>query len=486
MAKKSSYDQNRDMWKQESRTDGVIEKRYYVDGLYEKVVVGSSTEHLHYIQAGGKTVAVFKRFSSGAEQTRYLHHDHLGSVVATTKEDGAIEEQFSYDAWGKRRNMPSFSTPGPGNYLSSNFTPKGFTFHEQLDGVGLVHMNGRVYMPEIGRFLSPDPVMQFPSATQGLNRYTYVLNNPLSYTDPSGYSILGSVFSALAQVFDNVLMTAVEGAICGPQAPVCAVFVDTVIGSAFLYGVDQAAGNGSGQTALQPPSDANTDPLSEAGQRDISGNGSSQLERYLDDIGHRLAIDNITASAAGTDQSAFVDDMPVIRNAADTVAYAHAMGEEGVSWRYWLSIAEETAGWALIGFDVINTFVSPTPDVGIVGLGMITSARAARGAASAFGGLSRAGQFGIQPYNQLTKALKGTGLQAHHLLEQGFAGVLGQNARQMASVAVTKAEHQAFTNAWRSAIPYGQGTANATRQQVLDAARQIYSGHPELLRALGL
>ena len=111
---------------------------------------------------------------------------------------------------------------------------------------------------------------------------------------------------------------------------------------------------------------------------------------------------------------------------------------------------------------------------------------AARGAPSAFGGLSRAGQFGVQPYSQLTKALKGTGLQAHHLLEQRFAGVLGQNARQMAAVAVTKTEHQGFTNAWRAAIPYGQGTANATRQQVLDAARQIYSGHPEILRALGL
>src|SRR5690606_9601281 len=87
--------------------------------------------------------------------------------------------------------------------------------------------------------------------------------------------------------------------------------------------------------------------------------------------------------------------------------------------------------------------------------------RAARG----LGALSQAGKYGIQPYNQLTKALKGTGLQAHHLVEQRFAGVLGQNARQMASVAVTKAEHQAFTNAWRQAIPYGQGTANATRQQ---------------------
>lgn len=106
-------------------------------------------------------------------------------------------------------------------------------------------------------------------------------------------------------------------------------------------------------------------------------------------------------------------------------------------------------------------------------------------AARGLGALSQAGKFGIQPYNALTKALKGTGLQAHHLIEQRFAAVLGQNAKQGLSIAVTPAEHQAFTNAWRAAIPYGQGTANATRQQVMDAARQIYSGYPEILGALG-
>nr|WP_255454025.1 RHS repeat-associated core domain-containing protein [Thioalkalivibrio sp. XN279] len=64
---------------------------------------------------------------------------------------------------------------------------RGFTGHEHLDQVGLIHMGGRVYDPEIGRFLSPDPFVQFPASTQGFNRYAYVGNNPLSYTDPSGY-----------------------------------------------------------------------------------------------------------------------------------------------------------------------------------------------------------------------------------------------------------------------------------------------------------
>jgi hypothetical protein len=64
----------------------------------------------------------------------------------------------------------------------------------------------------------------------------------------------------------------------------------------------------------------------------------------------------------------------------------------------------------------------------------------------------------------MTKALKGTGLQAHHVVEQRFAGVMGGNATQRMSVAVTPAEHQVFTNAWRQAIPYGAGTKAATPQ----------------------
>jgi hypothetical protein len=48
--------------------------------------------------------------------------------------------------------------------------------------------NGRVYDPIIGRFLSPDPVIQAPDFTQNYNSYSYCLNNPLKYIDPNGYS----------------------------------------------------------------------------------------------------------------------------------------------------------------------------------------------------------------------------------------------------------------------------------------------------------
>ena len=64
---------------------------------------------------------------------------------------------------------------------------------------------------------------------------------------------------------------------------------------------------------------------------------------------------------------------------------------------------------------------------------------------------------------------------------------MGQSARQMLSIAVTPAEHQAFTNMWRALIPYGpSGTGVATREMVMGAARQVYASHPEILEALGL
>ena len=67
-------------------------------------------------------------------------------------------------------------------------------------------MNGRIYDPKLGRFLQADPVIQFPHSTQGQNRYSYVLNNPLTYTDPSGYFIgklFKGVFKSLNKVFGD-------------------------------------------------------------------------------------------------------------------------------------------------------------------------------------------------------------------------------------------------------------------------------------------
>ena len=123
--------------------------------------------------------------------------------------------------------------------------------------------------------------------------------------------------------------------------------------------------------------------------------------------------------------------------------------------------------------------------------GALRSAVAGRGGVKAgaggFGGLSRADQFGVVSYGSMRTGLKGSGLQAHHLIEKRFAATMGQSEGSMLSVAVTKQEHQAFTNAWRKAIPYGKkGTGTATAAEVRGAAREIYRNYPSILRALDL
>ncbi len=111
--------------------------------------------------------------------------------------------------------------------------------------------------------------------------------------------------------------------------------------------------------------------------------------------------------------------------------------------------------------------------------------RAPRGL-SAF---SRAAEFGIRSYNELTKLTAHTGLRAHHLIEKRFAERLGLEAGKIPSIALTPEEHQVFTNAWRQAIGYiGDRnpitTANATLQDVWIAAQRIYADYPELLEAV--
>ncbi len=67
------------------------------------------------------------------------------------------------------------------------FAVRGYTGHEYLPWFNLYNMNGRLYDPLVGRFLSPDPYIADLTSTQEYNRYSYCLNNPLIYSDPSGY-----------------------------------------------------------------------------------------------------------------------------------------------------------------------------------------------------------------------------------------------------------------------------------------------------------
>ncbi len=125
------------------------------------------------------------------DKTRYLHRDALGSIDTITDGQGNIVERMSYEPFGARRGGDW--RVGTGLPTIPALTNRGFTGHEHVDEMDLIHMNGRVYDPTLGRFLSADPTMQFPYSSQGFNRYSYVQNNPLKYVDPSGFGLFSFI-----------------------------------------------------------------------------------------------------------------------------------------------------------------------------------------------------------------------------------------------------------------------------------------------------
>lgn len=190
-------------------------------GLVERVErtrgIGHYIEYRQHIVAAGKVIAIVTDHqASGAEITRYLHRGHLGSIALITDDVGKIIEQRQFDAWGQSVK-PGTLIPDPWRItpLLDITTTRGFTGHETLDHLGLVHMNGRVYDPEIGRFLSADPFVQFPHSTQGYNRYSYLNNNPLNATDPSGHFIAAIAAAIITYYAESLVVGMIVGAIAG-------------------------------------------------------------------------------------------------------------------------------------------------------------------------------------------------------------------------------------------------------------------------------
>jgi RHS repeat-associated protein len=161
----------------------------------------------------------------GSQEKAFIYHyDHLGSIESITPfvppgsglaaDSTGKPGRFSEDAWGQRRNPLTWSgaptTTDDGG--ADSLTPRGFTGHEMLDDLGLVHMNGRIYDPLLGRFQSADHLIQFPEDLQSYNRYSYVRNNPLTKVDASGFNEAGLFYYTTIQPQIQIALTKEFGA----------------------------------------------------------------------------------------------------------------------------------------------------------------------------------------------------------------------------------------------------------------------------------
>ncbi|WP_276965404.1 RHS repeat-associated core domain-containing protein [Chryseobacterium sp.] len=238
---------------------GKFTRLYSEEGSFEVVKNNLTGEEKHIIYIEGSpyesNIVFLKSFDELTGSFKFLHKDYLGSILAISGEEGYLFEKRHYDAWGNFTHLQigtSIIAVGKANIeetLEAWGTPllidRGYTGHEHFMEVGIIHMNGRLYDPLLRRFLNADENIQDPFNTQIYNRYGYVMNNPLIYTDPNGefaWIVVGAVIGGyLTGVKANGSWNPVKwnwGATWGKIAMGAAV-------GAFTGGVGAAVGSAS-------------------------------------------------------------------------------------------------------------------------------------------------------------------------------------------------------------------------------------------------
>ncbi|MEW5744707.1 MAG: FG-GAP-like repeat-containing protein [Nitrospirota bacterium] len=218
--------------------NGTVDSVYDYTGQRVKKIVGSnttiyigkmyeckngSTDCTKYIFAGRTRIA---SKSTATSATRYYHGDHLGSTSVITDETGGKVAEYHYYPFGETI---------PGGYGIAKYK---YTGQEEDPETGLYYYNARYYDPALARFISADTIVGDPRDPQDLNRYSYVNNNPLKYTDPTGHLKLGKIFKAVVSVVVGIVATVATAGTLGPV-------VAGALGGALAGGTSAALNGGN-------------------------------------------------------------------------------------------------------------------------------------------------------------------------------------------------------------------------------------------------
>lgn len=226
----------------ENQGSGVVEWKRYIGGAIYTVRTTATTTN------GSVSYSLQKTDKS------FVYNDHLGSLDVVVNALGKVTHSASFDAWGNRRSGENWTQAFSASSLvlsgyDQQITRRGFTNHEMLDDFGLIHMNGRIYDPRLSRFLQADPMIQAASNIQSYNRYSYVWNNPLNATDPSGYLLVETAMAfgigqwtnkhVVHPFFRHIgyqnsqTLVSIGSLFCGPYAALCAAAGTYEVNKAF-------------------------------------------------------------------------------------------------------------------------------------------------------------------------------------------------------------------------------------------------------------
>jgi RHS repeat-associated protein len=190
-----------------SSANGSMTYSYDGNGRRVMVTTGAGTTIFVYDAMGNLAAEYTTEPQTTVAGTSYLTVDHLGSTRMTTDSTGTIPARFDYQPFGKQLSTTNRATTAGYGQLGPR---QKFTGKERDTETGLDFFGARYFSGAQGRFTSPDlPVDQHPGDPQSWNLYTYVRNNPLSMTDPSGNYACGTYVSAdQCAAFGNMLTQA--------------------------------------------------------------------------------------------------------------------------------------------------------------------------------------------------------------------------------------------------------------------------------------
>jgi len=308
-------------------------RTYYIGKSYEEQVEDNRHKQICYITIAGKTVGEHVEVLDTdyvtsnphyheATYNRYFHTDALGSITAITDDAGKVVERRSYEPFGKIRAM-DYGLSANHAIIPTNTvvqTTRAYTGHEQIAEIdGLIHMNARVYDSDIGRFLSADTVIQDPLDSQAYNRYSYVRNNPMKFTDPTGHSWLSKAWHKIVHWVDKHIVHSTVGRyIVGAFMIIGGVALAPITGGASLGAALQGAGSlalisGGGSLINydpnQPQSSSNQISFTTTVNIPLGGSTSTSEAEQVEHLQEQSAtIDRTNAGVATTSASPVTND----------------------------------------------------------------------------------------------------------------------------------------------------------------------------------
>ncbi|MGQ0798875.1 MAG: FG-GAP-like repeat-containing protein [Pseudomarimonas sp.] len=411
-------------YKREDIQSGSVKRTLFL-GNVEIITHAGVTTQKRYI-AG----VVVQDVINGAKTTKHLFHDHLGSVVRVTNASGGLLEGMDFGAFGERRGYvnPTSAWIPP----ASPTTTRGYTGHEMVDGLDVVHMNGRIYDSRLGRFMQPDPVV-YVFVPASWNAYAYVYNNPLANVDPSGYEpVLGTTL-VIASAW-SASSIAIAGAVtAGSLAAFNAAAANSTTATT---GVQGAYSSQPAQSPTQLPTtevyarpmpELPSDGIAWIGGLILSSNGGWAGKFLKTDGETALYIEIINGQPASMASKA--EQLNRFQTALDVAGLLPVIG---------------------IGADLINagihvargnylsagiTVVAAIPLVGDA-IGVLKVAKAAGGAAK-----TPPGKFTVGAYEDIRGTVPG--LDAHHVGQKAVMGELvpGYNPATAPAILIPKVGH---------------------------------------------